>query len=285
MKQYTHKGISVIAASREEAAKQLASKVTASTVKSIDYDDPSIMYYYRSNAIRGIDFDRLLRVLVDAGIYYAEDLTKEHRYRAAYSLNSNKELQKAVLNNDLEGVKKFVKEWDEANGWDGTCWPAMSKKKSSVAKDILSRYHKNKPFVEKVDKAKLMEKAMLQAVHDAGVDDIGKLSDGYHTYDDLYYQRLIMFVVLSKIFEHLAWKTKRHDDGELCFGGTNFLVCIDTPEGPYSYHYPLKHWDLFKCKELPKAKPFDGHTSKDVDRLLSLTKLLPKNLASLFIKK
>lgn len=220
--------------------------------------------------VKGIDFDKLLRVLVDAGIYFAEDLTKEHRYRAAYSLNSREELQKAVLNNDLEGVKKFVKKWDEGNSRDGTFWPAMSKKKSSIAKDILSRYHKNTPFVEKVDKAKLMEKAMLRACHDAGVDDIGKLSDGYHTFDDLYYQRCVLFAKLVELFKDKAWKTKRHEDGEPCFGGTNFLVCIDTPKGPYSYHYPLKDWNMFKCKEIYKAKPFDGHTSKDVGRILSL---------------
>lgn len=35
-------------------------------------------------------------------------------------------------------------------------------------------------------------------------------------------------------------------------------------------HYEDKDWDLFKCKELDRAKPFDGHTDKDVDRLLSL---------------
>lgn len=35
-------------------------------------------------------------------------------------------------------------------------------------------------------------------------------------------------------------------------------------------HYEDKDWDLFKCKELDRAKPFDGHTDKDVGRLLSL---------------
>ena len=181
------------------------------------------------------------------------------------------ELVTAIVANDYSGVKDKVKWFEDACSWDGICLNCFSGHGIGfLAKDILSRYHKGVPFVKKVDKTKLMEKAMLQAVHDAGVDDIGKLSDGYHTFDDLYNQRCILFAKLVEIYKDRAWKTKRHDDGELCFGGTNFLVCIDTPNGPYSYHYPLKDWDLFKCKELYKAKPFDGHTSKDVDRILSL---------------
>lgn len=122
----------------------------------------------------------------------------------------------------------------------------------------------------KWDNQPLMEQAMQEACRIAKVDDVGKLSDGHHTFDDLYWQRCILFAKLVELFKDKAWKTKRHDDGELCFGGDNFLVCIDTPDGPYSYHYPMKDWDLFKCKELYKAKPFDGHTSKDVERILSL---------------
>ena len=122
----------------------------------------------------------------------------------------------------------------------------------------------------KWDNQPLMQQAMQEACRIAEVDDVGKLSDGYHTFDDLYWQRCILFAKLVELFKDKAWKTKRHEDGELCFGGDNFLVCIDTPNGPYSYHYPMKDWDLFKCKELYKAKPFDGHTSKDVERILSL---------------
>ena len=45
---------------------------------------------------------------------------------------------------------------------------------------------------------------------------------------------------------------------------------FDTDEGCYTYHYELKDWDLFQCEELDKGKPWDGHTSKDVRRLLSI---------------
>ena len=105
----------------------------------------------------------------------------------------------------------------------------------------------------------------------ACVDDIGDLSDGYHTFNDLYFQRLMLFSIIVNTHKDLAWKTKYHEDGEPCFGGGWFLVTVSTPKGDYGYHYEEKYWDLFDCKELDKAKQWDGYTDKDVDRLLSLT--------------
>lgn len=102
------------------------------------------------------------------------------------------------------------------------------------------------------------------------IDDIGELSDGYHTFNSLYRQRLYLFAALVNTYHLRAWKTKRHDDGELCFDGDWFLVGIETPEGQYTYHYQNEYWDLFKCKEIEKAPKFDGHTDKDVTRLMSL---------------
>ena len=106
------------------------------------------------------------------------------------------------------------------------------------------------------------------AIPDTG---IGDLSDGYHTFNELYYQRLILFAALVRQHKDRAWKSFRHEDGELCFGGGWFIVGIDTPEGSYTYHYENKHFDLFDCVELPTAKHWDGHTEKDVTRLLSLS--------------
>lgn len=99
---------------------------------------------------------------------------------------------------------------------------------------------------------------------------IGEMSDGYHTFNGLYYQRMILFAALVKAYKDKAWKSRRHEDGELCFGGGWFIVGIDTPEGSYTYHYDDTVWDFFDCEELPTAKHWDGHTEKDVTRLLSL---------------
>lgn len=98
----------------------------------------------------------------------------------------------------------------------------------------------------------------------------GTLSDGYHTFNDLYYQRLILFATIVNKWSDKAWKSSKHENGELCFGGGWFIVGIDTPKGSYTYHYENKYWNMFDCKTLDKAKKWDGHTSKDVERLLSL---------------
>ena len=106
-------------------------------------------------------------------------------------------------------------------------------------------------------------------VIDAPAADVEKMSDGYHTFADLYEQRLILSAALAKNNPN-AWKSKRHEDGSVPFGGGWFIMGFDTDEGCYTYHYELKDWDLFQCKELDKGKPWDGHTSKDVRRLLSI---------------
>lgn len=103
-----------------------------------------------------------------------------------------------------------------------------------------------------------------------GLDDIGDFSDGYHTFNDLYHQRAVLFAALVKAHRTKAWKSWKHEDGEECFGGGWFIVGIDTPEGSYTYHYEKKYWQLFDCITLERAKHWDGHTSKDVTRLLSL---------------
>lgn len=102
---------------------------------------------------------------------------------------------------------------------------------------------------------------------------IGEMSDGYHTFNSLYYQRMVLFAALVNAYNDKAWKSWKHEDGESCFGGGWFIVGIDTPIGAYTYHYEDKYWNWFECKELPVAKHWDGHTEEDVTRLLSLDAL------------
>lgn len=115
------------------------------------------------------------------------------------------------------------------------------------------------------------ERKRIKAICEvANVADIGDLSDGFHTFNGLYYQRMILFASLVRAYKGRAWKSYRHEDGELCFGGGWFIVGIDTPEGSYTYHYENVYFDWFDCVELPNGKHWDGHTEDDVTRLLSL---------------
>lgn len=99
---------------------------------------------------------------------------------------------------------------------------------------------------------------------------IGELSDGYHTFNGLYYQRMVLFAALVNAYNDKAWKSWRHEDEKPCFDGGWFIVGIDTPKGSYTYHYEDKYWNWFECEELPVGKHWDGHTETDVTRLLSL---------------
>lgn len=97
----------------------------------------------------------------------------------------------------------------------------------------------------------------------------GNTSDGYHTFNELYHHRAILFAVICNENKDKAWKSKRHSDGTMYDG--MFIVGIKTPHGDYTYHYNIEpYWNLFDVKTLAFAPEWDGHKPEDVDRLLSL---------------
>ena len=100
---------------------------------------------------------------------------------------------------------------------------------------------------------------------------IGNLSDGYHTFNELYHHRAILFSVICNSMPDKAWKSKLHDTGDMFEG--MFIVGIETPEGQATYHYDIEpYWDLFKVKELEKAPKWDGHTPQAaIDRIAKLS--------------
>lgn len=98
----------------------------------------------------------------------------------------------------------------------------------------------------------------------------GQISDGYHTFDELYYHRMILFAVICNSHKDSAWKSWKHDDGTMY--DDYFIVGIETAKGHYTYHYHKDHWDLFEVKELEAAPKWDGHKPEDVTRLLTLNK-------------
>lgn len=101
--------------------------------------------------------------------------------------------------------------------------------------------------------------------------DIGEISDGYHTFNELYFHRMILFSIVLSSFPERAWRSKLHDDGTMY--DNYFIVGVDTPEGQYSYHYHMEFWDHFKdTKEVLKAPKWDGHQPKDITRLFGLLK-------------
>lgn len=94
------------------------------------------------------------------------------------------------------------------------------------------------------------------------------ISDKWHTFDELYYHRMVLFAIICNQNKDIAWKARLHSDGTMFDG--SFNVGIDTPEGQYTYHYALEHWDSFDVKELDYAPEYDGHQPDDISRLFSV---------------
>ena len=107
---------------------------------------------------------------------------------------------------------------------------------------------------------------MLAAIADCGVDGAGVVSDGYHTFDELYeYRKLYnaaLFNEWALLGVHDVHKSTRHSDGGECFGGGWFVVVATLPSGQISNHYKMDDFHLFRVPEREKAIEWDGHTPK-----------------------
>lgn len=107
------------------------------------------------------------------------------------------------------------------------------------------------------------------------------ISDGYHTFDELYDHRITLYISLCKAkqgwvylpgirnmtkdgYDKIIWRSKLHSDGTNYKGW--FILGINRKKGEQiSYHVPLNRWgDTEFAETLQKVPKFDGHTSNDV---------------------
>lgn len=106
------------------------------------------------------------------------------------------------------------------------------------------------------------------------------ISDGYHTFTELYEHRITLFIALcvyvTKSYirmektdcypeENLkVWRSKLHSDGT-SFDGW-FILGIGKEKGKQiTYHLPLDKWEETNFADtLDKAPEWDRHTSEDV---------------------
>jgi len=134
------------------------------------------------------------------------------------------------------------------------------------------------PIMSHEDSIKVID-GVNNVIKNSGIDT-NKISDGYHTFGELYDHRIALFMALcssipyGKYTDNLeVWKSKLHHDGTTYDGW--FIMGIGKNNGEQiSYHLPMSKWD--ECndpciRELAKAPEWDGHTSSDVlERLKSL---------------
>lgn len=102
------------------------------------------------------------------------------------------------------------------------------------------------------------------------VKDTGEISDGYHTFNELYYHRMMLFSIICNTYKSVAWKSWKHDDDTMY--DDMFIVGVSLPYGDYSYHYNKEHWDRFDVTILDRAPKWDGHKPEDITRLEVLVK-------------
>lgn len=120
------------------------------------------------------------------------------------------------------------------------------------------------------------------------VADTNLVSDGYHTFGELYKHRCVLFIALCQMIksfrserlaqafdpEYYIYASKRH------FGDTQdidgyFILGILYKGKQVTYHLPIDMWSDYQvymfADVLENALEFDGHTSDDVlERLKEL---------------
>lgn len=97
-----------------------------------------------------------------------------------------------------------------------------------------------------------------------GTPNLGHISDGYHTFDELYEHRTVLLASLMTIIQNNdcgcnCWRSNFHSDGTMYDG--MFIVGIATSSGTVTYHIENEYKYLFSnILELPKAPDWDGST-------------------------
>lgn len=183
----------------------------------------------------------MLLKLTKQGINILKGLTYDDATKSYHSENKNEK--------DVNEVIDYIKE---------NFGHTMSSIKFETIKSSILLLDKK----ENIDEFKSMyEKAKTS-------DDGCNIKDNFHTMSELYFHRMVLFSLVLKAFKENAWKSKLHQDGTMFEG--YFIVGITTPDGDYTYHYDMKYWDMFDCKEIERAPEYDGHTPMDMYRLYSL---------------
>lgn len=98
---------------------------------------------------------------------------------------------------------------------------------------------------------------------------VGEISDGYHTFDELYEHRCVLFLHLLKALHRISndgWWSRKHHDGTEFPGWVIAGAFLGEEDKAITYHLPEK-WipTLMKYAiNIEPAPEWDGHTSADV---------------------
>lgn len=200
-----------------------------------------------------------------------EDLNAMKRYSEMSPEDRNKILE---MQNDLVAHSKQKAEYNK-NGYPSEEKPDdLEKEKTGVSEKIsmpgLQQALINEmgssfgQELRRIDNDEAITKIINRVIKVSQVDT-NQISDGYHTFYDLYEHRIALFIALCKNVEwSKVWKSIKHSDGTEMEGW--FIMGIGKEAGQQiTYHLPDFMWEECEFAEtLNKAPEFDGHTSTDV---------------------
>jgi hypothetical protein len=110
--------------------------------------------------------------------------------------------------------------------------------------------------------------AIIQDKKKEGVLDTNLISDGYHTFGELYEQRIRLYIELCRALSsaggHIVWVSMRHSNNSVTPGW--MIMGISYEKGnQITYHLPDRHWA--ECSEFARSiyqdPEYDGHKSAD----------------------
>lgn len=94
-------------------------------------------------------------------------------------------------------------------------------------------------------------------------DCMEHVTDGWHTFGELYRHRHELFCSLMLSHPKISWRAEKHNDGTRYDDA--FIAGMHLPTGDITYHLPNCYWDrLDRLHTHEIAPPWDGHTSEDV---------------------
>lgn len=120
--------------------------------------------------------------------------------------------------------------------------------------------------------------ADTRALHNCQVVD-GKITDGCHTFDELYAHRSALFVALMMSHPEISWVADLHDDGT-AFDGF-FIAGMDLPTRQVTYHLKRDPWldiidkGMAPVRHTTHAPTWDGHTpAETLERIIGWAVML-----------
>jgi len=116
-------------------------------------------------------------------------------------------------------------------------------------------------FIQELSKAKKMS--------------VGKLSDGHHSFQELYEHRNLLFITIARMLHdegNWTWKSVKDKHGKDLKGwfilGVDYIYPDLAELLQITYHLPMSVWKYCKFANTVNKSQWNGHTSQDVIKQL-----------------